>query len=422
MANKNEIILRERFKNSIRRGTGEAILIMKRHPEIDFSREIVKGSTKYLGYDPQCESGRDEYFALLIDLSPKKNEILKKIITTLANAKATQWDYGMSQLNHIVACFAKKGNVQACQILYQLIRRNLGSETALIEIDGIDALKAIVEIKGKLLLRKNKSIQDDWTVYGDSLIKIAENLFPGSNPKKELTKEAKLNPFIKRYLDEIAKIKEKKAPSKEKKATYILVKKMIDKGLFPTVDLCKRLSKMDLNRMAVGLQNESDPEKQFRYLVVFTRIKFPLGIKPLIPLATSYNRRLTWQGIRALSLFKNEDVRKLALDKLKTKEKNNDYLKLLERNFRKTDNRYFVDILKRSKNAIMFHNAGSNIIDIYERNKTKGCLDAMMEIYNRGTCSGCRHHVIDILRANKILPSQIKKEMKFDCYYLDSYK
>ena len=58
----------EKFRSFLRRGTGEAVLIMQQYPRIDFSKEVFRASTHLYGYDPQCEGSRGDYLSRLIDL------------------------------------------------------------------------------------------------------------------------------------------------------------------------------------------------------------------------------------------------------------------------------------------------------------------------------------------------------------------
>jgi len=57
-------IKKEKFLNSIKRGTGEAYLLLKNNPEIDFSDEIIYAVLNICAYDGQCEGDRAQYILL----------------------------------------------------------------------------------------------------------------------------------------------------------------------------------------------------------------------------------------------------------------------------------------------------------------------------------------------------------------------
>jgi hypothetical protein len=178
----------------------------------------------------------------------------------------------------------------------------------------------------------------------------------------------------------------------------------------------KDLSNADLKRFASDLLQEKDSEMIFRYLRSFTRVPFPFGYDPLVNFATSKNSKIRWQGIQALALFKNKTIRKFALDKIKAGKDVDQYLELLVQNFKQTDNSLILNSLRQMKTEDTFHSAGQTIIHIYEQNKAKGFLDVMLELYGRGTCSLCRHRVVEIMLKNKVLPKILNEEIKYDCY------
>jgi hypothetical protein len=402
----------DRFQSSIRRGTGAAVLIIQEHPEIDFSREILKAAKKYLGYDPQREGGRQKYLAAIIDISAQKDNIIDKLLIMLEKMKASEWDYGMQQVNQIVSIYAQRGNEKARKLLYKLYRKNIGTESALIEADGIDALKFITAIKGKLLMSNRKKMKDDWTVYDDYLIAITERLFPESNPRIVLEKESTKNPFIKRYLHEIAKSQGKNKKRKCANLSYAAVKQKIGKG--QGIGPVKNLSTEVLKRLASDLLSEADMKLAQRYLRIFTCVPFPMGFEPLIKYALARNAKIRWQGIQALSLFKDKQIRQLAIARLQRGKSAGEYLKLLEKNFIASDNRLIFKTLTQSSNIYSFHHIGNIVQDIYMENRTRGCQSALLEIYNRGTCSICRKAAINIMIDNKVLPKDLKREIQFD--------
>ena len=72
----NNKTIKQRFQSSIRRGTGEAHLIMQQNPTVDFSTDIIKASLTNYAYDGQSEGSRDLYLSELIALSKQHDKIL----------------------------------------------------------------------------------------------------------------------------------------------------------------------------------------------------------------------------------------------------------------------------------------------------------------------------------------------------------
>ena len=63
---KNTAHIKRQFFNSLKRGTGEAYLIAKENPTIDFSNLIIKGALTNYAYDGQSENSRAQYIFDLI--------------------------------------------------------------------------------------------------------------------------------------------------------------------------------------------------------------------------------------------------------------------------------------------------------------------------------------------------------------------
>lgn len=65
--------VRQRFKNAIKRGTGETHLLMRKS-KVDFSSDIIKAALTNLSYDNQSEGSRADYVFELIELSNQKKK------------------------------------------------------------------------------------------------------------------------------------------------------------------------------------------------------------------------------------------------------------------------------------------------------------------------------------------------------------
>jgi hypothetical protein len=48
----------DRFASALRRGTGEALLILRQHPRLDCRELLLYAAVNNLAYDPQCEGSR----------------------------------------------------------------------------------------------------------------------------------------------------------------------------------------------------------------------------------------------------------------------------------------------------------------------------------------------------------------------------
>ena len=139
--------LKQKFKSSIRRGTGEAYLLMHEYTKIDFSNYIIKASVKNFAYDGQCENSRAPYLYQIISLSPKKEKIRAGVLKALATEQNDTWS--LIQLFELAKIFSRQGDEAAKEAIYNrfLINPINGSDWAgyseILELDGFDGLKFI---------------------------------------------------------------------------------------------------------------------------------------------------------------------------------------------------------------------------------------------------------------------------------------
>jgi hypothetical protein len=109
--------LKQKFKSAIKRGTGEAHILLMENPDVDFSDEIIQASLKNLAYDRQCES-RDEYVFGLIERSAQKKKIKQTIFQVLAMGEPPD-DWGFYHLCNLARRFANHGDEEARKAIYK---------------------------------------------------------------------------------------------------------------------------------------------------------------------------------------------------------------------------------------------------------------------------------------------------------------
>ena len=150
--------LKQKFRSAIRRGTGEAHLIIKKNPKVDFSKEIIKAAVFNFAYDQQSEGSRDIYIAELIDLSFQKDEIFLSLYEALKNEESHD-DWSTEHLLDIVTIFAKQGDKIAKQRIYECFDKYAKTGDwvggyAIAEIDGLKGLLYVAEKKGEFFFER----------------------------------------------------------------------------------------------------------------------------------------------------------------------------------------------------------------------------------------------------------------------------
>lgn len=410
-------IIRQRFKSSIKRGTGEAYVIMESNPDLDFSAEIIKAGLKNYAYDGQTEGSRDLYISELITLSKQQDKIRKVILNGLAIERKDTWT--LVQLFDLATIFAKQGHKDARKAIYKRFYKKLiiGSDwcgySSIIELDGLEGLKYIASTIGKSI-EKNP---DDW--QDDMIIRHFKDENPNINVEKELDRASKEDKYIKIYLDSIQKTQANQEQYIQPIFNLDTVRERIknSKYIYIPQSITKSLSQEELFIIADELLSENVKKRIGKYLSIFSRIKFPYGYKPLMLFAKTKvdkrNKIVEW-AIEALKHFSESDIRQFALDKINVTNSPFSYTNLLINNYNKGDWILLKSIADRCKSEHSIHNLADSYIAIYQANKTKECKEPLEAIYSKLTCGIHRTQIVKILIDNKVLSNQLKEEIKHD--------
>lgn len=415
-----QLKIKERFRQSIKCGTGEAYFILRDNPSIDFSKEITKAALHNLALDGQVEGSRAYYVAQLIYLSAKKDRIVNSVLVALLQERTDTW--ALVQLFDLAAIFAKEGNKEARKAIYKRYYKKVieGSEwcgeDSIVELDGLEGLIYIAEIRGKGF----EINPDDWE---DSfLVDSFQEKNPTIKVYRELKKSAKDNLFIRKYVESIEKHLWSRSKSPKRPIfNYSKVHENIEnKKIVPIPPMSvKDLSKDDIKKLANDFLKEIDPEKQEKYLRVFKETKYPYNYGPILEIAkkpnSRKNRRVEY-ACEALQHFKAIDIRQFALEKLNKTNIPAAYLPLLIANYRKGDWKLLRLIAEKYKDEFIIHSLVWGYIDIYKTNKTKECKIPLEIIYGKLTCGHHRLDLLEILYKNGVLSMRILKEMEYDSF------
>jgi hypothetical protein len=409
--------IKQKFRSSVRRGTGEAYLLMKKYPDVDFSNEIIKASLNAYAYDRQSEGSRSEYICGLIRLSSHQDKIRQSILKGLPLEKADTWN--LQQLFDLALYYAKQGDAEAKKAIYKRYNGKkikysewLG-EDVIIKLDGIEGLKYVIRKYGKAM-EKNPEVWED-TRLADKF----QDQHPELKINSILDEAALTDPMISLYLEKTRKNSLQKKKFKRQKSSYKTVRDNIEqKKIVPLVRIGD-LSRKDILRLANDFLAETDRIRQEKYMRVFEKIQFPYDHVPILKLAGSRQKkgdRLVEYACGALKFFKGKDIRELALRKLSGSRSPEDYLDLLVSNYRKGDHRLLTSIAQRRKNEHWSHSLVGGLCNIYNANTVRECRDPLMAIYEYMTCGIHRCKIIEIMLKNRALPAHIRKEISFDSY------
>lgn len=160
--------IKRQFLNSLKRGTGEAYLLVRDNPKIDFSNHIIKGVLNIYAYDGQCETDRAKYIFDIISISKQKDKIRKAILQGLTTEQNDTWN--LTHLFALAKLYAQQNDTEVKQAIYDRFLNNPieGSDWVgayeILELDGLNGLFYVAEKFGKYIEKNPDDWQDDWII------------------------------------------------------------------------------------------------------------------------------------------------------------------------------------------------------------------------------------------------------------------
>jgi hypothetical protein len=403
-----------RFRSAIRRGTGEAHLIARAHPEVDFSDEIIAACVKTFVYDAQCEGSRAAYLNELIDLSINKPRIVEAVLDRLMVEDDDWWV--LNQLFDSAALFAKDGNARARKTLYARYDADAPrcGEEAILILDGLEGLKYIISRR-----RRRPNVEpNDWEAA--SLLRQFQEMYPSVDAYAELSDVGKENPDFCGYLEEVRQNQaddETRQRKPRDRYSYESVRESIETShrVFVTVRRAEELTPGEITNLANDFLCERDEQKLKSYLRLFSYVPFPFGYTPLLEFARGDRGvSLIPEGVDALSQFAGEDIRELALERIAVAADASSHTNLLIRNYRPGDGVLLTTAARRARGQECIHRLTRSYTDIFEANNTPECEAPLTACYDKLRCGICRKHIVLVLIANERLSERIREEIAFD--------
>lgn len=418
-----EAEIKKRFFSSIKRGTGEAYILQRQNPEVDFSRQIVLGSLKNYADDPQCEFSKADYLFRLIRKSKQKDRIIRLILARLRFQKSDF--YGLNQMCDLAVRFHEAGYAEASEAINKRVLKNdledyeaCGHEQ-LTRIDGLAGVLQVARLVGKHLLKTPGDWEDSYLV--DQFQKRNRHI----DVYSELEKASKEDKNVRAYYDAILENKSVSSNRRRRKGiarfTYELVKQRIDSNfrMIVSKNRADELSEAETERLALEFLNEKEVQRKESYLRFFGNRKFPFSHEPIFEIAKGLNppgSRLVYFALEALKHFKADLIRDYAVENIKAKRSPGDYVRLLINNYKQGDAGLLAEIIRNAEGDEAVHQIGAEIIDLYELNPTAECREPLELIYDRMNCGIHRSSLLKILIENNVLSDRIYREMEFDSY------
>ena len=402
--------IKRQFFNSLKRGTGEAYLIAKNHPEIDFSKQIIKGVLNIFAYDGQCEGNRAQYIFDIISVSKQKDKIRKAVIQGLATEQNDTWN--LTHLFALAKLYAEQNDTEVKQAIYDRFLNNPIESSdwvgayEILELDGLNGLLYVAEKFGKYIEQNPDDWQDDW------IIKRFQEENEDIKVSKELKKKARTNSFIRIYLNNIERTKASQEKHKTKPTKY---KDIIDEVLNskPRISFVRKrkLTEVEVNKVAKQLIDETNKSNIEKLLDIFDFYKFPYDSQTILDFAKqkrTNKNRIVENAIDALKHLKSKGIRNFAVDKIQTAKNPIDYLEILVSNYKSGDFKLLSEIAIKTSNEHKVERLAGIYTDIFKANKTKECKQPLEILYDKMNCAIHRNGIVEILIENKALSGVCK--------------
>jgi hypothetical protein len=414
-------LLIQKFESSIKRGTGEAFIIIKDYPNIDFTDSIIKVAVKNYAYDRQAEGSRASYVYELIRLNKEKKIIREAVLNRLKTENKDNWS--LLQLFDLAKFFAESGDLEAKNCIYERFFTNciVGSidegKDHILELDGLNGLQFVINKIGKYIEVNPDYFEDN------TLISSFQKSNPNLPVNEELERLSKENKYIELYLNHVRKCESRKFKSVKLNQQFdidTLTKKIANSERIINIKrYVDHLNQSDFIHLANLFKNEKKIAKKLEYLKIFSYIKFPGNINSLLKFARrkeSKHHLLRDYALEALSNIKSPRIRKLALRKISNSKNCLPFIILFNSNYIDGDEKILTLIVRRTFREDDIEFLSSALTELYTLNKTKECLFPLLEIYNKSNCGIHRNSIINILIENNVLPQHIYNEIEYDSY------
>jgi hypothetical protein len=407
-------LLKREFLNSAKRGTGEACIIIRNYPEIDFSKELRKVCLRNFSYDGQCESSRAPYLFDLISHSEKQEKIKVAIIKKLAVEERDTWS--LVQLFDLAKIFAQQGEQDARDAIYNryLNRPINGSDWAgydqILELDGLEGLYYVAEKIGRTIETNPDGFVVDY--IPDQFQKNNGDVMD------KLESAAATNHYIGFFLSKVKKANIDQANYKREIEVFSDAIEEVLKTKAKPYLINKKWNNAELDKISMQLMIEKDKSKQTKLLLPFNKNKFPGDARFILQLATKHpseRNELGRNAINALRNIESASVRDFAIERILTDSKPDRFTGILKLNYKNGDYKLLTNLVEKTDNADVIESLTIQYVSIFNHNKTSECREPLEALYNKMTCGIHRTDIVKILMDNGVLSVKIRDEIKYDC-------
>jgi hypothetical protein len=405
------------FFHALQRGTGEAYLLAKAYPTIDFSSFIINGALNNYAYDGQCESSRAEYMYELIQLSQKKEAIRTAFLKGLLGEQKDTWD--LTHALQLALCYAREGDQAAKAAIYQVFEQcpipdsDWAGVDEIIALDGWEGFLHVLATFGQRLAED----ADAWQC--DFLLQRYQEDHPEIDVRTALAEAAQHNRYLQHYLNAIETTK---ARWKRNRPAPPLYQNLLDEVLnsrFLTFKRIESLTLQERQELGFALLEARSKQEQEQLLRVFSACAFPFSSQFILDLAQAINppdTRIQEYALSALKFLKSAAIRAFALARLPHSDHPAVYSNMLHANYQAGDAALLTSVVRNTEDEYLIEELASSYIQLYQKHPTPECQGPLEALYGKMNCGIHRHSLLKLLLAQGVLSKRIWIEAQYDSY------
>ena len=416
----------EEFKAALAKGQGRALQEVRARGSLPDRGAVLDACIHNRAHDPQVEGNRARWMVEMLDAAGQAKSIWPEIRAAFVTTTDT-WD--LDQLCDFALIFAQREYPGSREAIYDFVRNQpiasatwLGEEQ-IVRLDGIEGFLWVVT---QGLARDE--LEDLWWVYGN-LLYAADEICGAEAVDAAVAVAAKSDPKFEQFGVALRDYRQHRdcaasaaSTTSRDKFLAITAEQIIgkikagdpDANRFWLRRWGRHAPDESLPPVAEAMFAERDPERLVRYLSVFSGRALPAFDPRLLGFSEHPESEVRCRALAALKMYSEDTVRALALDRLGNGEVADGVLALLTRNYRPGDHLLIEAALRPMENVGELHWLIMDVLDIFEKNRTPDCIEALVFAYEQTPCSNCRLLAVEIMLDQDVFPDRYLEECVFD--------
>ncbi|MCG3128736.1 MAG: hypothetical protein CHACPFDD_03627 [Phycisphaerae bacterium] len=414
---------REQFAAATRAGLGRALMHVAQHGAEGVDDLIVDCCLRDPTFDPQCECARGPWIGEIAVAAGLGDIVAEKVAAALRRGPDDACA-GPGYLCGVALSLARRGHDVARAALYEGLKPDddqlaFFAADEIVELDGIAGLLHVAEQIGAWL-SANPGSQLHCSPL-DSFV----GRFTRNEAELALAAAVESRTPVRAYLDHLKEAEARRAsPGDQRAARAAELRGMsVD-------DVVRGIESAALRRVPIGwvrqapvdalrefaerMHCEQDPSRLGCYLRAFAHRAVPDLDARLLRLADHADSAVRSAAHRALALYRDRQVRALALRRARAGRHREHELQLFLNNRIPGDWARLRTWLRWPTDENDIHWALMDLLDVFQSDPTDEAVEPLLIVSERTPCSACRSHAVERLVKLHRAPDWLIEECRFD--------